>query len=123
MGHPPQAQLRFGWASPRTGWWKRRTRTVETLLAHLGAFRKDSFRQRTVMAQCAEYDRLSTEVENVLGNLAQLTTLLLELFRSSDWNGVRRLDKELEFTVGEKERSIGALRQHVREHKCVGQGM
>ena len=71
------------------------------------------------MANCSEYDRLHNEVESVLGNLAQVSTLLLELFRAKDLAGVRRLDKELELTVGEKERSIGALRQHVKEHKCV----
>jgi len=71
------------------------------------------------MDKCPEYDRLHAEVESVLGNLAQVTTLLLELFRSKDLEGVHRLDKQLELTVGEKERSIGALRQHVKEHKCV----
>jgi hypothetical protein len=71
------------------------------------------------MPNCPEYDRLHAEVESVLGNLAQVTTLLLELFRSKDLAGVHRLDKELELTVGEKERTIGALRQHVKEHKCV----
>lgn len=70
------------------------------------------------MDNCPEYDRLHAEVENVLGNLAQTTTVLLELFRSKDFNGVHRLDKELELTVGEKERCIGALRQHIREHNC-----
>ena len=54
----------------------------------------------------------------MLGNLAQITTLLLELFRSGDSGKYTRLDKELELTVGEKERAVGALRQHVREHKC-----
>jgi len=71
------------------------------------------------MINCPEYDRLHAEVENILGNLAQVATLLLELFRSKDVNGVHRLDKELELTVGEKERSIGALRQHIKEHNCV----
>jgi len=71
------------------------------------------------MSNCPEYDRLHAEVEGVLGNLAQVITTLLELFRSKDWNGVSRLDKELELTVGEKERSLGALRQHIKEHKCV----
>lgn len=71
------------------------------------------------MPNCPEYDRLHVEVENVLGNLAQVTTLLLDLFRSKDLAGVVRLDKELELTVGEKERVLGALRQHIKEHKCV----
>jgi hypothetical protein len=73
------------------------------------------------MTNCSEYDRLHAEVENVLGNLAQTTTLLLELFRSKDLSGVQRLDKELELTVGEKERTLGALRQHVKEHNCQQQ--
>src|ERR1051326_1311979 len=73
--------------------------------------------QRITMESCQEYARLVAYVENVLGNLAQLTTLHLELFRAGDFPGARRLDKELEQTVGEKERAIGALRQHMIEHK------
>ena len=69
-------------------------------------------------AHCAEYDRLRSEVENVLGNLAQVTTLLLDLFRTGDSEKYLHLDKELELTVGEKERAVGALRQHIKEHKC-----
>jgi len=37
------------------------------------------------MVKCPEYARLSAEVENILGNLAQVTTLLLELFRARNW--------------------------------------
>ena len=70
------------------------------------------------METCQEYARLTAYVENVLGNLAQLTTSLVDLFRGGDFPEVARLDKELELTVGEKERSIGALRQHMIEHKC-----
>lgn len=77
-----------------------------------------ALRQRKAMEKCPEYARLRTEVENVLGNLAQVTTLLLELFRSDNSEKYKHLDKELELTVGEKERAVGALRQHIREHKC-----
>jgi hypothetical protein len=70
------------------------------------------------MATCPEQARLRSEVESVLGNLAQVTTLLLELFRSGDSQKYQHLDKELELTVGEKERAVGALRQHIKEHKC-----
>jgi len=73
------------------------------------------------MVRCPEYERLTAKVEDVLGNLAQVTTLLLELFRSRNLEGVQRLDKELELTVGEKERCLGALRQHITEHNCAGQ--
>lgn len=47
-----------------------------------------------------------------------MTTLELELFRARNFAHVSRVDKKLEMIVGEKERAIGALRQHVREHKC-----
>jgi hypothetical protein len=47
-----------------------------------------------------------------------LRSLVLELFRSGDSEKYVHLDKELELTVGEKERAVGALRQHLREHKC-----
>ena len=70
------------------------------------------------MPDCPEYSRLRSEVENILGNLAQVTTLLLELFRSNDEEKYIHLDKELELTVGEKERAVGALRQHLKEHHC-----
>lgn len=70
------------------------------------------------MTNCAEYDRLASRVENVLGNLAQSTTLLLDLFRAGDFSACQRIDRELELTMGEKERSIGALLQHLKEHQC-----
>jgi len=73
----------------------------------------------SLMANCPEYERLHAQVENILGNLAQISTLLLELFRSKDLNGVHNLDKQLELTIGEKERAIGALRQHIKEHNCT----
>ena len=89
-------------------------------MAHFGVSDPNCFSATKLrMDNCPEYDRLHGEVESILANLAQVTTLLLELFRSKDLEGVRRLDKQLELTVGEKERSIGALRQHVKEHKCV----
>ncbi len=71
------------------------------------------------MPNCPELARLQSDVENVLGNLAQVTILQLEIFRSGKFDDWKRLDKELELTVGEKERCIGALRQHIREHNCM----
>jgi hypothetical protein len=71
------------------------------------------------MPQCEEYDRLHTQVESVLGNLAQVSTLLVELFRANDLVAVHRLDKQLELTLGEKERCIGAFDQHIKDHKCA----
>jgi hypothetical protein len=45
-----------------------------------------------------------------------LTTDQLAAFRRRDDSTFMRLDKELELTIGLKERTIGALREHRREH-------
>ena len=68
--------------------------------------------------KCAEYTRLEAEVDECLKKLRDLTTLQLEVFRSRNHPSFARLDRELELAVGAKERSIGALNQHGKEHKC-----
>jgi hypothetical protein len=68
--------------------------------------------------KCAEYARLQTEVAVVLKALTAVTAQQLEAFQRHDQARFMQLDKELENTVGLKERTIGALRQHLREHKC-----
>jgi hypothetical protein len=70
------------------------------------------------MAKCPEYVRLQAEVLDVLEKLTKLTQGQLDAFRRHDQATVMRLDKELETTVGLKERRLGAMRQHAREHKC-----
>jgi len=70
------------------------------------------------MSSCPEYERLAAAVDQILKDLAEKTTLHLELFRSKQHRKFMRLDKELELLVGEKERAIGSLRQHAKEHQC-----
>ncbi|WP_109486892.1 hypothetical protein [Occallatibacter savannae] len=70
------------------------------------------------MEICAEYTRLAATVETILSKLTHLTSRHLDLFKSGDFAATKRLDRELELTIGEKERAIGALRQHMLEHKC-----
>jgi hypothetical protein len=70
------------------------------------------------VANCPEYDRLAAAVDQILKNLSEKTSVHLELFRSKQHEKFMRLDKELELLVGEKERSIGSLRQHAKEHGC-----
>jgi hypothetical protein len=72
----------------------------------------------SIMSNCPEYDQLAGEADRILRDLGQATTLLLELFRTRDHAKFVQLDKELEQLVGEKERALGALRQHAKEHKC-----
>lgn len=68
--------------------------------------------------KCAELARLEESVRSVLQQLIELTAAQLEAFRTRDQPEFLRLDKELENTIGLKERRIGALRQHGQEHGC-----
>jgi hypothetical protein len=69
--------------------------------------------------KCTEYARLENDVRATLQKLTELTTAQLQAFLARDQTAFLRLDKELELTVGIKEQTIGALRQHSKEHKCL----
>jgi hypothetical protein len=66
--------------------------------------------------ECRRCAELSAAVDEILKKLNTLTTDQLTAFRRRDDSTFMRLDKELELTVGLKERSIGSLREHRREH-------
>jgi hypothetical protein len=70
--------------------------------------------------QCQEYANLQQELQLVLQTLSDLTKAMLDAFRANDRGAFSRLDKELETSVGRKERIVGALRQHIKDHKCAG---
>jgi hypothetical protein len=57
-------------------------------------------------------------VEELLQALKQTTLAQLVAFQEKDSSTFTRLDKQLEQLVGEKERAIGAMREHAKEHKC-----
>jgi len=65
---------------------------------------------------CNRCTELSAVVDEVLDRLVRLTKDQLMAFRVNDHSGFMRLDKELELIVDQKERSIGALREHRLEH-------
>jgi hypothetical protein len=70
------------------------------------------------VSSCPEYDRLSADVQKILDDLGETVSFLTEVFRAKNDQSFRRLDKQLELLVGEKERAVGALRQHVKDHGC-----
>lgn len=70
--------------------------------------------------QCQEYANLQHELQLTLQTLSDLTKAMLDAFRANDRNSFTRLDKDLETSVGRKERIVGAIRQHVKEHQCCG---
>jgi hypothetical protein len=67
---------------------------------------------------CPEKLKLQSEVRECLSRLAKAAADSIEALRSQDNQSLDRLDKELEFVLGAKERLMGALRQHVAEHGC-----
>ena len=70
------------------------------------------------MQRCDVYLQLQADVQHCLQKLNEVTTRQLEAFRARDFEGFTHYDLVLEQTFGEKERAVGALRQHTREHKC-----
>jgi hypothetical protein len=71
--------------------------------------------------RCVEHDRLTKEAHEQLRKLNELTTRQLEAFDSGDRARFMKVDQQVELALGEKERRIGALRQHDDEHGCQGQ--
>jgi len=68
--------------------------------------------------RCEKHDRLLAEVRQILEHLVKLTRSQSEAFQRDDRGEFKRLDRELELAVGEKERRVGALREHESEHRC-----
>lgn len=70
------------------------------------------------MSDCQQYDELASNVDHILEQLVGMATMQLELFRAKKPRDFRDIDRAIENVVGEKERRIGALRQHAAEHGC-----
>jgi hypothetical protein len=68
--------------------------------------------------KCPEYAALEDQVTEALQKLVDLIGAQLAAFRAREHGTFMRLDKELETAVGHKERVIGALRQHAKDHGC-----
>jgi hypothetical protein len=54
----------------------------------------------------------------MLTTLAELAHAEREALRSGDQQLIMEIDKQIENVIGEKERGMGALRQHRAEHGC-----
>ncbi len=73
-----------------------------------------------MVKRCEKYEELAKCVEHNLANITECTSAQLEAFHADNHQKMLQLDKHLEQLVGEKERSIGALREHMKEHRCRG---
>ena len=69
---------------------------------------------------CAEHEKLTKQAHDHLKKLHELVEQQLGAFDSGENERFLKIDKEVELALGEKERRIGALRQHDEEHGCQG---
>lgn len=58
------------------------------------------------------------DVQRVLHNLSQLLAQEIEALPTGSESLILGIDREIDRTFGEKERAMGALQQHKREHGC-----
>ncbi len=66
---------------------------------------------------CPEQMRLIEKVRFHLKRIAELSDLTAGAL-GMDMERVTEFDKQTELEIGEKERALGALRQHTFEHGC-----
>jgi hypothetical protein len=67
---------------------------------------------------CKQKDELLEAVQRHLARLSELAHLEITAIQSKSDNTWLNIDKEIENTIGEKERALGALKQHQQEHGC-----
>lgn len=68
-------------------------------------------------SECDHCKRLFDEVEKHLNHISEVSREQAAAVARQDEAWVDRLDRELERTMGAKERSLGALKEHWHEHQ------
>jgi hypothetical protein len=71
-----------------------------------------------VLPPCARQQDLIKVVQGYLLELSSLAREEAEILKSKDETRWLEVDKRIEQTLGDKERAMGALRQHRIEHGC-----
>lgn len=67
---------------------------------------------------CTKYDELSERAMAALDDLFRLVHRQVEAMKKSDNKIAHSFDEDIELLIAEKERALGALRQHRDEHGC-----
>jgi hypothetical protein len=67
---------------------------------------------------CPKLQELIDEAQSHLIRLSELARMQADALASGSENLVMELDKQVENELGAKERSLGALQEHRREHGC-----
>jgi hypothetical protein len=67
---------------------------------------------------CPSQQKLMAEVQDHLMQISQLTRAVAEALANGNENFAAELDKQVDLELGKKERAMGALHQHRKEHGC-----
>ena len=67
---------------------------------------------------CPRQQEIMEELQEHLMRLAALAREEAEAVRTGSENLWMAIDKQIESELGEKERALGALKEHRREHGC-----
>ena len=67
---------------------------------------------------CLRQQELIEEVQGHLMRISELTRTIAEALANGNENFAAELDKEVDLELGRKERGMGALHQHRKEHCC-----
>jgi hypothetical protein len=70
------------------------------------------------LEDCERKNELIAKVQQHLLRLAELSRQEVDLIKNQHSNTWLLVDKQIEAELGEKERSLGALKEHIREHGC-----
>jgi hypothetical protein len=67
---------------------------------------------------CTVQQELIEDVQNHLIRISELTRAVAAALKSKNENLAAQLDKEVDLELGRKERGMGALHQHRKDHGC-----
>jgi hypothetical protein len=67
---------------------------------------------------CARRDELTFQAEEMIRRIIEHSKGAAEALHRHDYAALVQLDRDLETALGEKERALGALREHQLTHGC-----
>jgi hypothetical protein len=74
--------------------------------------------EQTQKPPCHDQQKLMADVQDHLMQISQLTRAVAEALANGNENFAAELDKQVDLELGKKERAMGALHQHRKEHGC-----
>jgi hypothetical protein len=67
---------------------------------------------------CVQQQTLISEVQDHLIQISELTRAIADALANGNENTAAEMDKQVDVELGKKERAMGALHQHRKEHGC-----